>query len=297
MEKNYQQPSLQTLSEWLLNFSKACNDLNSINHVTQSNFKTPGKPTFLSGYNNATNDKKHSYQRQFPNNVSDYLQCENKQTAIKSCPSNENCQFLYKCTHFQSLPPCIRRDHIRKLKMCFNCFEGHHVDKCTSKNVYRNNNCGKKHHTLLHDSFDINPGSKKTNVKAVHIQGTGQAAVVPVQLKNGKKTLNTYVYLDNGSCQSLLLKSAASELNIDMKFVGKMPISGCHMTKEIDCSPVKVYIKPLQSDQQSFLLTDVIAVPNLNMSPVDTEKLNQLCASFETSVISVFMRLGITLSQ
>ncbi|XP_075256602.1 uncharacterized protein LOC142349074 [Convolutriloba macropyga] len=60
-----------------------------------------------------------------------------------------------------------------------------------------------------------------------------------------------------------------------------MPIGGYHMTKEIDCAPVKVYIKPLQSDQQSFLLTHVIAVPNLNMSPVDTEKLNQLCASFE----------------
>ena len=53
------------------------------------------------------------------------------------------------------------------------------------------------------------------------------------------------------------------------------------MTKKIDCASVKVYIKPLQSDQQSFLLTDVIAVPNLSMSPVDKEKLNQLCASFE----------------
>ena len=47
LKKNYQQPSRQTLSEWLLNFSKACNDLNSIIHVTQNNFKTPGKPTFL----------------------------------------------------------------------------------------------------------------------------------------------------------------------------------------------------------------------------------------------------------
>ena len=176
--------------------------------------------------------------------------------------------------------------------MCFNCFGSHHVDKCPSKNVCRNNNCGKKHHTLLQDSFDINPGSKKTNVKAVHLQGTGQVAVVPVQLKNGEKTLNTYVYLDNGSCQSLLLKSAASELNIDMNFVGKMPISGYHMIKEIDCAPVKVYIKPLQSDQQSFLLTDVIAVPNLNMSPVDTEKLNQLCASFEHLSHISFSEIG-----
>ena len=162
------------------------------------------------------------------------MQSENKQTAIKPCPSKENCQFLYKYTHFQSLPPSIRRNHIRKLKLCFNCFGSHHVDKCTSKNVCRNNNCGKpKQHALLHDSFDINPGSKKPNVKAVHLQGTGQIAVVPVQLRNGEKTLSTYAYLDNGSCQSLMLKSAASELNIDMKFVGKMPISAYHMTKKL----------------------------------------------------------------
>ena len=94
-----------------------------------------------------------------------------------------------------------------------------------------------------------------------------------MQLKNGEKTLSTYSYLDNGSCLSLLLKSAASELNIDMKVIGKMAISGYHMTKEIDCIPVSVYIKPLQSEQQNFFLTDVIAVPNLNMSPSDTKKI------------------------
>ena len=89
-------------------------------------------------------------------------------------------------------------------------------------------------HTASRYSFDINPGSKKTNVKAVLLQGRRQVAVVPVHLKNGERTLNTYGYLDNGSCQSLLLKSAASELNIHMKVIGKMPISGYHMTKEFD---------------------------------------------------------------
>ena len=64
------------------------------------------------------------------------------------------------------------------------------------------------------------------------------------------------------------------------------------MTKETDCAPVKVKTKPLQSDQQSFLLTDVIAVPNLNMSPIDTEKLNQLCASFEHLSHISFLEIG-----
>ena len=53
------------------------------------------------------------------------------------------------------------------------------------------------------------------------------------------------------------------------------------MTKKIDCAPVKVYTKSLQSDQQSFLLIEVNAVPSLIKSTVDKEKLNQFCASFE----------------
>ena len=59
-----------------------------------------------------------------------------------------------------------------------------------------------------------------------------------------------------------------------------MPISGYHMTKEINCAPVKLQIRPLQGEQ-SFEQMDVVAVPDLNMSPVDTKKLNRLCDSFE----------------
>ena len=88
--------------------------------------------------------------------------------------------------HFQSLPPSIRRDQLRKLKLGFNCFGSHHVDKCTSK-TSAVITIVKEHQTLLHDSFDKNPGSKTTIVKAVYLKGTGQVAVVPMQLKNGKK--------------------------------------------------------------------------------------------------------------
>ena len=137
-----------------------------------------------------------------------------------------------------------------------------------------------KHHTLLHDSFAMKSDSKKSNVKTFILQGTGQVAVVPVQLKNGDEVLDTYAYLDNGSCQSLLLRSTATNLNLNLNDIGKMPISGYHMTKEIDCAPVKIQIRPLQGEQ-SFEQIDVVAVPDLNMSPVDTKKLNRLCDSFE----------------
>ena len=59
-----------------------------------------------------------------------------------------------------------------------------------------------------------------------------------------------------------------------------MPISDYHMTTEIDCAPVKLQIRPLHGEQ-SFEQIDVVAVPDLNMSPVDTKKLNRLCDFFD----------------
>ena len=120
-----------------------------------------------------------------------------------------------------------------------------------------------QHHTLLQDSFAIKSGTKKSNVKTLNLKGTGQV-------------LDTYAYLDNDSCQSLLLRSAATNLNLNMNTIGKMPISDYHLTTEIDCAPVKLQIRPLQGEQ-SFEQIDVVAVPDLNMSPVDTKKLKRLC--------------------
>ena len=78
-----------------------------------------------------------------------------------------------------------------------------------------------KHHNLLHDSFATKSGSQKYNVKILNLQGTGQVAGVPVQLKNGDKVLDTFAYLDNGSWQSLLLRSTATNLNLNMNTIGK----------------------------------------------------------------------------
>ena len=80
------------------------------------------------------------------------------------CPSNETCQYIYKCSHFQTLSPFDRGEHVKNLKLCFNCFGSHHVQHCNSKNVCRTANCGRKHHTLLHEkSGDNNQRVKPLN--------------------------------------------------------------------------------------------------------------------------------------
>ena len=124
--------------------------------------------------------------------------------------------------------PFDRREHAKNLKFCFNCFGSHHVQHCNSKNVYPTGSCGRKHHPLLYESFGYNNQRVKppSAVNSVQLHGTGQLALVPVKLAIGVKTLDTCAYLDNGSCQSLLLTSAASELDIDKNTVAKIPISG-----------------------------------------------------------------------
>ena len=153
LEKDFQQPSLQILSDWLLHYSKACRDLNSSPQTFQSSHAqsswkispiVPNSTAATSGWKN--NQYKQSTSSSSRNSV-----VEGRQPTVKLCPSNESCQVLYKCTHFQALPASIRREHIRKLRLCFNCFGNHQVEKCTSKNVCRSNNCGRKHHTLLHE--------------------------------------------------------------------------------------------------------------------------------------------------
>ena len=118
-------------------------------------------------------------------------------------------------------------------------------------------------------------------VKSVQSHGTSQVAFVLVETAIGVKTLDTYAYLDNGSCQSLLLTSAASELDIDRNTVSKMPTSGYHTTREIDCSQVSVQIKLYRSQNSSVVSIDMLAVPDRNMTPVKTIELNKLCGKFD----------------
>ena len=56
-------------------------------------------------------------------------------------------------------------------------------------------------------------------VKSLQLHGICHIDLVPVELQMAQKTLYTNEYPDNGSCRSLRLQSAASELYTDMNTV------------------------------------------------------------------------------
>ena len=90
-------------------------------------------------------------------------------------------------------------------------------------------------------------------------------------------SLKTHAYIDNGSCQCLILKSTTNELGLKLEKTGKVPISGYHMTKEFDCSRTCFYIIPKDSSVVPLRQNDVMAVPNWTMSAVNGAQLNALC--------------------
>ena len=106
-------------------------------------------------------------------------------------------------------------------------------------------------------------------------------AFLAVQLINGNQSVKTYAYLDNGSCQSLLLKSTAKDLGLNLENTGKMPISGYHTTKDIDCSQVCFDIQPIDSSVEPVRRNGVMAVPDLNRSAVNVAQLNALCNNYD----------------
>ena len=138
LERRLLQPSLKEISEWLLIYAKACRDLPTSCASAQPPSTHSKDSNNLSKQSNQQNqfyrpsNRSHQDQRTNPSNS---FQPSSAKSVV--CPNNGSCQYLYKFSHFQDLSPLDRREHEKKLKLCFNCFGSLHVQQCTSKNVFR----------------------------------------------------------------------------------------------------------------------------------------------------------------
>ena len=137
-EKISLQLSLKELSEWLSIYVKVCRDLatpSALGHPSSNNSKTCNN--LWKHFNRQTEfsrSSNRSRQDQRTNSSNSFQPSSGK---LAVCQNNVSCQYFNKCSHFPDLSPLERREHVRKLKLRFNCFELHHVQQCTSINVCR----------------------------------------------------------------------------------------------------------------------------------------------------------------
>ncbi|XP_077966657.1 uncharacterized protein LOC120343839 [Styela clava] len=157
-----------------------------------------------------------------------------KNTQIQ-CLCCGDSHFLYNCTKFKDKDTKQRRDFVREYKACFNCLRaGHNVKDCRSTYTCQVNNCGKKHHTLLHDDTLSSQKPVNSNAKSSGSNGPGvsnvhanfispnienypvRLMVVPVKVSanDSDRYSFTYAFFDYGSSRSFCTTDLAKSLGL-----------------------------------------------------------------------------------
>ena len=138
-----------------------------------------------------------------------------KQKYVCSCCRGP-CSNLQYCNTFKALTLEERRKHVRKCRLCDNCFQGKHIAKsCRLDSGCTVPDCTYKHHTLMHR---WSQGVVQSSLNCAATKGVSAKCamgIVPVVVE-GKNGLScqTYAFLDNGADKSLCDEKLLKRLGI-----------------------------------------------------------------------------------
>ena len=106
---------------------------------------------------------------------------------------------------------------VEKERLCWNCLaKGHQIKECKSNVKCRITNCGKRHHTILHEIKPPNPPKDDvtTNNLKANIDLKEYLQILPVKVSNGKRTVKTKALLDAGADSTLIREDIAKQLDL-----------------------------------------------------------------------------------
>ena len=123
------------------------------------------------------------------------------------------------CKDFLAKTPAERNNFVSDNKLCFNCLsKGHQLNDCKSDFRCREDNCNRKHHTLLHQELKAGDLTINNCNKDRDIDNTTYLQIIPVTIHNNTNSVKTWALLDIGSDATLISEEIADEL----KLKGKM---------------------------------------------------------------------------
>ncbi|XP_055622973.1 uncharacterized protein LOC129766466 [Toxorhynchites rutilus septentrionalis] len=141
-------------------------------------------------------------------------------STLKTCSyCSRNDHQIADCDRFQSLDVDGRWKAVRQRNLCRTCLVPHRKWPCRSKKECAVEGCRIHHHALLHSTRDLtlddttNPGH--TVYQHHHFSNSCSLfRYLPVTLFGNGATVNTYVFLDDGSSSTLLEEEIAAQLGI-----------------------------------------------------------------------------------
>ena len=183
---------------------------------------------------------------------------------------------LWKCSKFIEMEVERRKEVVLKNRLCFNCLSGQHVArKCMSKSRCKQDDCGKPHHTLLHDtSFKARckfepaaPSATEGTTSVSYLTAMNPAKVwlkvVPVEVwsTDRSRSVKTHAFLDNGSTSTLCTQELMRRIDAqgEEQMVSISTVNGEQRKK---VSQVNLFTRGIHEDK-CLSLSGVLAVRSL----------------------------------
>ena len=199
---------------------------------------------------------------------------------------------IYKCQSFHKKSQTDRFEIIRKYRLCMNCLlQGHTVKECRNELRCRYQNCGGKHHTLLHrekskstPSEPSNTGVIKTNcaqtgfntnMARIYSPGSKYMPVVPLRVtsKTGKQA-EVWGFIDEGSSTSFCHEKLIGMLGLETTDI-RYQLQTMNYTGEVKAYTVDLRIEGL-SGEYPIKLTGMPTIKSIPVQPNDYPKQSEL---------------------
>ncbi|KAL3999531.1 AP-5 complex subunit zeta-1 [Sarotherodon galilaeus] len=161
---------------------------------------------------------------------------------------------ISKCPEFINKTKDEKIHWIKRNKRCWRCARTHQAAKCDLRKDCAT--CMGRHLQILCEDTVLKP----SDCPGVLLK------VVKVILRNGKRTLETYAVLDDGSQRTMLLTSAAQHLHLTGK-AEKLSLRTVHQEVEtIQGSSVSFKISPIAHPEKTYTINNAFTTSHLALS-------------------------------
>ena len=145
----------------------------------------------------------------------------NEAVKSKACRLCQKGHPIWECFLFKGMTVSDRYQCLKANRLCFNCLKPFHISRdCTFQGRCKAQGCGRKHHTLLHNSNNPNSFQNQTagsgtvrEAISANLCNNGDTVFLPIlPVRVGK--VHTGVLIDSGSTTSLISKSLVKRLGL-----------------------------------------------------------------------------------
>ena len=187
---------------------------------------------------------------------------------------------IRSCNKFRELNVSEKNDVVKQKRLCLCCLEQKHFARsCPTKRACGIDDCEQYHNRLLHqtkpereDHSDGITNHHQDSTKQIYYQ------IVPVTLKNGEHSIETYAFLDAGSSLTLLDEEIADKLKLQGN-IDPLCLKWTQNVSRNETTSRRVRLWISGSTKRKYALKGVRTVRNLQL-PTQSVNYQDLCKKF-----------------